>query len=76
VNTRCDRRLAPGLVALCRGTMPSRADASWLESKSAHYAVFHQSGYEQDVACTRKWLVETERLMQVDQRHRHRSEWR
>ena len=35
----------------------------WLSSHSAHYTVFYQAGYEQDLAFTRHWLDATERLM-------------
>jgi hypothetical protein len=51
------------LLALLLGAAPSRADAQWLESKSAHYTVFYQAGYEKDVAFTREWLDATEQLM-------------
>jgi hypothetical protein len=41
----------------------SRADAQWLEAKSAHYSIFYQAGYEQDVAFTRTQLDRAEDLM-------------
>ena len=41
----------------------SRADAQWLEAKSAHYSIFYQAGYEQDVAFTRTRLDRAEDLM-------------
>src|SRR6267378_962334 len=55
--------LAPVLAALFLSVLPSRAAAEWLESKSAHYTVFYQAGYEKDVEFTQKWLDATEQLM-------------
>jgi hypothetical protein len=52
------------VVGLCVGA-PAGAYAQWQESKSAHYTVFYQPGYESDVAFTRKWLDATERLMKT-----------
>jgi hypothetical protein len=52
------------VLGLCVGA-PIRADAQWQESRSAHYTIFYQSGYESDVAFTRQWLDATERLMKT-----------
>jgi hypothetical protein len=40
------------------------AFAQWTESKSDHYSVFYQSGYEKDLAFARTWLDRGEALLQ------------
>jgi hypothetical protein len=52
------------VCGLCVGTS-TRAGAQWQESKSAHYTIFYQPGYESDVAFTRRWLDATEELMKT-----------
>jgi hypothetical protein len=42
---------------------PGSAYANWLESKSTHYTVFFQGGYENDVPFVRKWMDRAEQLM-------------
>lgn len=37
--------------------------APWIESKSAHYSVFYQAGFEKDVEFARTWADRAERLM-------------
>ena len=44
---------------------PSRADAQWIEAKSAHYTVYYHAGYEKDVAFTRTWLDRAEQVMKT-----------
>ncbi len=58
-------RLTLFLLASFLSAASSRADAQWLESKSAHYTVFYRAGYEADVEFTRKWLDATEGLMKA-----------
>jgi hypothetical protein len=43
--------------------MSASRSPQWLESKSAHYTLFYQAGFEEDVEFTRRWLSATERLM-------------
>ena len=54
-----------GVVALVvlRGVTVA-AQEEWLESKAAHYSVFYQRGFEQDVPAVRSWADSAERLMQ------------
>lgn len=40
------------------------AFAQWTESKSDHYSVFYQSGYDKDLAFARTWLNRAEALLQ------------
>jgi hypothetical protein len=61
VNRSVHRGLAAILVL--RGGSGIRAQESWLESKAAHYSVFYQSGFEQDVPRVRAWADSAERLM-------------
>jgi len=37
----------------------------WKESRSAHYTIFYQTGYEKDSEFTRTWLDRTEQLMKA-----------
>ena len=38
-------------------------NAQWIETKSANYSIFYQSGYERDVEFTRTWLNRAEDLL-------------
>jgi len=56
------------LLALFAGVLlfnasPFIADSQWIESKSAHYTVYYNAGYEKDAEFTRTWLDKTEILM-------------
>ena len=44
---------------------PWSAYARWIESKSAHYTVLYQAGYEKDAEFARKWMDRTEQLMKA-----------
>jgi hypothetical protein len=59
------RPMTPVFLLLLLGGVPSRADAQWLEAKTAHYPVLYQAGYEKDAEFTRKWLDATQELMKV-----------
>lgn len=57
------RVLAVAAVALVLGSAALSADSRWIETRSAHYTLFHQAGYEQDAEFTRTWLDRIEQLM-------------
>lgn len=57
--------LALILPILLFSAASSRAEAQWIEAKSAHYTIFYQTGYEKDVEFTRTWLERTEQLMKT-----------
>jgi hypothetical protein len=54
-------RLSLALL-LFRGAIPS-AQSPWIEARSAHYSVFYQAGFDDDVRRVRAWADETERVM-------------
>lgn len=56
------------LLTLFVSSGPSHADPHRLASRSAHYTVFYQVGYEKDVEFTREWLDATEQLMKTKYR--------
>jgi hypothetical protein len=56
-------RCSAVFIALALFGATSSADAQWLEAKGAHYSIFYQAGYEQDVAFTRTQLDQAEALM-------------
>lgn len=53
------------LFILCFISINVCLGAQWSESKSAHYTVFYQAGYEKDVTFTRTWLDRAEDLMKT-----------
>src|ERR1700748_2006383 len=58
-STRVTAALAG--IALLSGAV---ALAPWIESRSTHYSVFYQPGFEGDATFARAWADSTERLMQ------------
>ena len=59
------RLLALVAATLLFSAAPFRADAQWIETKSAHYTIFFQAGYEKDAKFTRTWLDRAEQLMKA-----------
>ncbi len=55
-------KVLAALVVLTIG-LAAQTPERWLDSRSGHYAVFSQPGFERDVAFTRRWLDATEQLM-------------
>ena len=53
-GNRSLRRALAAFLVLPGGTT-ILAKEGWLESKAAHYSVFYQSGFEQDVPRVRAW---------------------
>src|SRR5690349_22549999 len=41
----------------------SSAHAQWMESKSAHYSIYYEAGYEHDAELAKSALDSTEKLM-------------
>ena len=56
-------RLGVGAAILVASETTIQAQEGWLESKAAHYSVFYQPGFEQDVPRVRSWADTAERLM-------------
>lgn len=58
-----DRLLVVAAVATLLFPTLHRAQSTWLESKSTHYSVFYQKGFERDLDFTRYWMDAAEQLM-------------
>src|SRR5262245_49878447 len=50
-------------VVLWLGSAVLSADSQWIETRRAHYTIFHRAGYEQDAEFIRTWLDSAEQLM-------------
>ena len=65
-TTRAWRR-APAILAilaiLCLCSAAPFTQEPWIESKSAHFSVFYQAGFEDDARRVRTWAEDAERLM-------------
>ena len=51
------------VIVLLIVAVSASAQSQWLESKSAHYTVFYQAGFEKDSAIIRTWLDQIEKFM-------------
>ena len=51
------------VIVLLIAAVSASAQSQWLESKSAHYTVFYQAGFESDSAIIRTWLDQIEKFM-------------
>ena len=51
------------LIGLCAFARPIHGQVQWIESKAPNYTVFYQAGFESDLAFTRRWMDNAERVM-------------
>jgi hypothetical protein len=58
-----NRHLILVVIVLLIAAVSASAQSQWLESKSAHYTVFYQVGFEKDSAIIRTWLDQIEKFM-------------
>ena len=59
MSTTRIRAQSPGTV----GAVPARVAPPWIETKSDHYSIFYQAGYDKDAEFTRTWLNRAEELL-------------
>lgn len=62
-TTRAGRRAPAILAILCLCSAAPFTQEPWIESKSAHFSVFYQAGFEDDARRVRTWAEDAERLM-------------
>jgi hypothetical protein len=60
-----NRHLTLLVISLLITAVPAVAQSRWLESKSTHYTIFYQAGFEKDSETIRTWLNQIEKFMKV-----------